>query len=157
MNVVLISDHAGFDLKGELKPFVETLGHAVSDHGVFTADRPADDYPILAADTGRRIAAGEFDRGIFICGTGIGMTIAANKVPGVRAALCNELFGARKSREHNNANVCGLGARIIGVELAREIVRTWLMTEYEGGRHEGRMRKILDIERMFVRPEFIRE
>ena len=157
MKIVLISDHAGFSLKEELKSFIDALGLAVTDLGVFSADKPADDYPLLAARAGEMIVAGEFDRGIFICGTGIGMTISANKMPGIRAALCNDLFSAQKSREHNNANVCGLGARIIGSELAREIVKTWLATEFEGGRHTERVKKYTDIEKKYIKPEFLKD
>ncbi len=152
MKVVLVSDHAGFELKNELKEYIEQIGHATVDLGVFTAAVPADDYPFLAAEAGERIARGEFQRGVFICGTGIGMTIAANKVPGVRAAVCNELFSAEKSRAHNDANVCGLGARVVGSGLAKEIVRLWLSTDFEGGRHAPRVQKYAEIEKKFHEP-----
>ncbi len=152
VKVVLISDHAGFELKKQLKSYIEELGFSVTDLGVFTSEKPADDYPYLAARAGENIVAGEFDCGVFICGTGIGMTISANKVPGIRAAACNDLFSARKSREHNDANVCGLGSRIIGLELAREVVRVWLTTKFEGGRHTDRVRKYADIEKRFYNP-----
>ncbi len=151
MKVVLVSDHAGFELKNELKGYIEQLGHVTADLGVFTASVPADDYPCLAAEAGERIARGEFHRGIFICGTGIGMTISANKVPGVRAAVCNDLFSAEKSRTHNDANVCGLGARIVGSGLAREIVRLWLAADFEGGRHAPRVAKYAEIEKKYSR------
>jgi ribose 5-phosphate isomerase B len=149
MKVVLISDHAGFELRKTLQEYILGLGFDVTDLGTAKPDRPTDDFPYLAAEACEKILAGEYDRGIFICGTGIGMTISANKVPGIRAAVCNELFSARKSRQHNNANVCGLGARIIGVELAKEIVGVWLSTDFEGGRHAARIQKVADLERRY--------
>ena len=149
MKVVFVSDHAGFELKQDLKRYVAEIGFEVADVGAFTSEKPADDYPFLAAQAGEGIVGGEFDRGIFICGTGIGMAIAANKVPGVRAAVCNDLFSAKKSREHNNANVCVLGARIIGLGIAKEIVCSWLNTDFEGGRHTGRIQKYEVLEKKY--------
>lgn len=149
MKIIFVSDHAGFALKEELKRFIAPRAGTIEDLGVYTADIPADDYPLLAAGAGEKVSKKEFDRGIFICGTGIGMSIAANKVPGVRAALCNDLFSAKKSREHNDANVCCLGARIIGLDLAKEIVRVWVETEFEGGRHTGRVAKYEVIENTY--------
>jgi ribose 5-phosphate isomerase B len=150
VTVVLVSDHAGFELKGLLKPYLESLGFTAVDLGVFTSEKPANDYPYLAARAGERIVSGDFDRGIFICGTGIGMAISANKVPGIRAAVCNDLFSAVKSRQHNNANVCALGARILGQGLACEVVRLWLNTEFEGGRHTARVEKYTHIEKRLL-------
>ena len=126
MKIIFVSDHAGYALKEELKRILAPLARAIEDFCVFTADVPADEYPLLAARAGEQVAKKIFVRGIFICGTGIGMSISANKVPGVRAALCNDLYTAKKSREHNDANVCCLGARIIGSDLAKEIVQTWV-------------------------------
>ena len=154
MKVVFVSDHAGFDLKQLLKEFVAALGFDIDDLGAFTSEEPAEDYPFLAAQAGEKVAAGEYDRGIFICGTGIGMAIVANKVPGVRAAVCNDLFSAKMSRQHNNANVCALGARIIGFGIARAIVRDWLKTDFEGGRHTSRVEKYGVIERKFRKHSF---
>jgi ribose 5-phosphate isomerase B len=151
MKVVFVSDHAGFKLKQSLKEYVAEQGFDIHDVGAFTSEKPADDYPLLAAQAGEKVAAGEFDRGIFICGTGIGMAIAANKVPGVRAAVCNDLYSAAKSREHNDANVCALGARIIGSGMAKEIVRKWLSTDFSGGRHTGRVNKYEEIEKKYKR------
>ncbi len=149
MKIIFVSDHAGFALKNELKRFLLPRVQSVEDFGVFSADLPADDYPFLAAGAGEKIAGKECDRGIFICGTGIGMSIAANKVPGVRAVLCNDLFSAQKSREHNDANVCCLGARIVGLDLAKEIVRVWSETAFEGGRHTARVVKYEAIEKRY--------
>jgi ribose 5-phosphate isomerase B len=151
MKVVLISDHAGFNLRKILEKHIGKLGFDVTDLGTPTPDAPTDDYPHLAAEACEKIVAGSYDRGIFICGTGIGMTISANKVPGIRAAVCNDLFSAQKSRQHNNANVCGLGARIIGAELAKDIVGIWLSTDFEGGRHAARMQLITDLENRYSR------
>lgn len=131
------SDHAGFCLKEELKAFVEGLGHTVKDYGTFSTE--AVDYPEIGFALGRAVAKGEVELGIAICGTGIGISIAANKVPGVRAALCHDTFSAHSSREHNDANVLALGARVIGTELAKEIVKTWLVAEFLGGRHQRRV------------------
>ena len=156
MKIIVVSDHAGFDLKEELKKYIITqLGYSVDDQGVFTNKKPADDYAYLAARAASKISAGKYDRGIFICGTGIGMIIAANKIPGIRAAVCNDLFCAQKSRQHNNANVCGLGARIIGIKMAKKIVKIWLTTEFEGGRHTARIQKYSDIERIFCKNSVI--
>jgi ribose 5-phosphate isomerase B len=151
MKIIFVSDHAGYALKEELKRILAPLARTIEDFGVFTADVPADEYPLLAAKAGEKVAKKEFDRGIFICGTGIGMSIAANKVPGVRAALCNDLYSAKKSREHNDANVCCLGARIVGSDLAKEIVRTWVETEFAGGRHSVRVAKYGEIEKTYCK------
>ena len=151
MKIIMVSDHAGFNLKEELKRFLAPFVQGMEDFGVFTAELPADDYPLLAAKAAETVSRKEFDRGIFICGTGIGMSIAANKVPGIRAALCNDLYSAKKSREHNDANVCCLGARIVGMDLAKEIARSWIETEFAGGRHCGRVEKYGVLEKKYNR------
>jgi ribose 5-phosphate isomerase B len=149
MKIALGSDHAAFELKEMLKVYLTELGHEYEDLGAFTDDVPANDYHLTGAEVATTVVEGKADRGILMCGTGIGMSIAANKVPGANAALCYSLFGAQKSREHNNANVLVLGARMTGVDLVKEIVQTWLVTEYAGGRHEPRNANIQKIEQRF--------
>jgi len=145
MQIAIGSDHAGFDLKEQIKDYLQKLGRKYKDFGAYSTE-PCDNYVYIAAEVGRRVASGVCDRGILICGTGVGMSIAANKVPGVRAALCNEIFSAKKSREHNNANILVMGSRIVGVELAKEIVKIWLTTQFVGGRHALRISKYLEVE-----------
>ncbi|NLG79754.1 MAG: ribose 5-phosphate isomerase B [Firmicutes bacterium] len=140
MRVAIGSDHAGFEMKESLKEYVKSLGHEVEDFGAPSCD-PVD-YPDIGYRVARDVASGRFDRGVLICGTGIGMSIVANKVPGVRAALVGDVATARLAREHNDANVLTLGARIIRLELAREIVRVFLETGFAGGRHARRLEKI---------------
>ncbi len=145
MKVALGSDHAGFGLKEGLKETLRALGVEVQDLG--THDEASVDYVDYARQVAEAVARGSADRGIAICGTGIGTSIAANKVPGVRAALCHESFTARMSREHNDANVLCLGARVIGRELAAEIVRVFLASDFAGGRHARRVEKIVALDR----------
>jgi ribose 5-phosphate isomerase B len=144
MKIAIGADHAGFKLKESIKEFLKTLNVKVTDFG--TNSRESVDYPDYAIPVAEAVAKKEFDFGILICGTGVGMSITANKVKGIRAALCNELFTARCSKEHNNANVLCMGGRIIGEELANEIVKTWLYTEFQGGRHQRRVKKIEEYE-----------
>lgn len=125
------------------------FGHEYEDLGAFNDGVPANDYHLTGARVAETVVAGKADLGIVICGTGIGISIAANKVPGAYAALCNDLFSAIKSRQHNNANVLALGARIIGEDLAKEIVRVWLETPYESGRHEKRNENLKQIENKY--------
>jgi ribose 5-phosphate isomerase B len=139
------SDHAGYALKEDLKIHLKELGHDVEDLGTHS-EEPVD-YPAFCAEVGRAVRDGRAERGIVLGGSGQGEQISANKVRGVRAALCNDLFTARLSRQHNDANVLAMGARIVAPELAREILRTWLETGFNGGRHERRLRQIEDIER----------
>ncbi len=145
MRVALGCDHAGFVLKEVVASYLAQEGHEVLDEG--TDSDASCDWPEFAAKVARRVSAGEAERGIAICATGIGMSMAANKLPGVRAALCNDLFTARYSRLHNDANVLAMGARVIGPGLAGEIVRTWMETPFEGGRHSRRLEKLAEIER----------
>ena len=145
VRVAIGSDHAGFRLKADLASFLRGEGHDVADLG--TDSEEPSDYPLFSAAVGRAVIGGAADRGIVLGGSGQGEQIAANKVRGVRAALCNDLYTARMSREHNDANVLTIGARIVAPELAREIVRVWLATPFEGGRHVRRLEQISDIER----------
>lgn len=144
MRIALGSDHGGYYLKEEIKKFLEEQGFEYHDFGSFSPE--AVDYPDFAQQVAEAVARGEYERGILCCGTGIGVAIAANKVPGIRAALCHDTFSARASREHNDANILTLGGRVIGPGLAREIVITWLKAEFTGGRHARRVAKITALE-----------
>lgn len=140
MKVALGADHRGFSLKESLKPLLSRLGHRVIDCGTINTDRT--DYPDYAFAVGEMVGSGKANRGILICATGIGMSIAANKIPGVRAALCLNEKMARLSREHNNANILCLGADLLAPETAKRLVRVFLKTEFTQGRHTRRLRKI---------------
>ena len=144
MRIASGSDHAGFVLTEHLKDTLLALGHEVDDYG--THSEASVDYPPICAAVGRAVTAGRADRGIVLGGSGQGEQIAANKVRGVRAALCNDLFTARLSRQHNDANVLSMGGRIVASGLADEILRVWLDTPYEGGRHQKRLDQIAEIE-----------
>jgi ribose 5-phosphate isomerase B len=143
--IALGADHAGWQLKEEIKAWLLGRNVEVTDFGTHAPD-PVD-YPDYAAQVGEAVASGKAARGVLVCGTGIGMAMAANKVPGVRAAFCPDLFTARMSREHNDANVLTLGGRLTGRELALEIVEMWLRAEFQGGRHGRRVGKITELER----------
>ncbi len=145
MKIVLGADHAGYDLKEELKSILQQEGAEFLDVGTLNGEESVD-YPDYAEAVARKVASGEFDRGVIVCGTGIGVAIAANKVKGIRAANCDNPVSARFSREHNDANVLTMGSRIIGSEVAKEILRVWLKAQFEGGRHAGRVDKISKIE-----------
>ena len=145
MKIAIGSDHAGYEMKEKIKSLLEEKGLTYQDLG--TDSDESVDYPDFAYKVSHGVAEGKFDRGILICGTGIGMSIAANKIDGVRAALCHNVFSARATRNHNNSNVLTIGSRVIGINLAEEIVKTWLGADYDGGRHERRVGKIRDIER----------
>ena len=144
MRVAVGADHAGFRLKEHLKKTLGRLGHDVLDYGT-DSDDPVD-YPAICAAIGRAVVAGEADRGLVVGGSGQGEQIAANKIPGIRAALCLDLFTARLSRQHNDANVLAIGARIVAPALADEIVQVWLSTEFDSGRHAKRVQQIADLE-----------
>jgi len=144
MRIAIGADHAGFALKQHLVRTLHRLGHEVDDRGTY--DEQSVDYPEICAGVGRAVAEGRADRGIVLGGSGQGEQIAANKVRGVRAALCNDLYTARMSREHNDANVLAMGGRIVGTGLADEIVTLWLATSFEGGRHQRRLDQIAAIE-----------
>jgi ribose 5-phosphate isomerase B len=145
MRIAIGSDHAGYELKCHLVADLERLGHDVIDLG--TDSTESVDYPPICAALGRAVVGGDADRGIVLGGSGQGEQIAANKVHGVRAALCNDLFTARLSRQHNDANVLSMGGRIVAAGLASAILELWLTEPYEGGRHDARLGQIADIER----------
>ena len=145
MHIAIGSDHAGYRLKEHFKQILKGDGHSVDDFGT-DSEEPVD-YPPICAAVARTVADGRAERGIVLGGSGQGEQITANKVRGIRAALCNDLFTARVSREHNDANVLAMGGRIVGEWLADEILRLWLATGFDGGRHERRVKQIADIER----------
>lgn len=142
--IAIGSDHAGFDLKEAIKELLTELGHEAVDFG--TDGKTSVDYPDFAGPAAQAVAQGDCDRGILVCGTGIGMSIAANKVAGIRAALVHDLLSARLTREHNDSNVLCLGQNIVGRAVALEIVRVWLGADFEGGRHDRRVQKIRFLE-----------
>lgn len=144
MKIAIGNDHSAVEMKNEIKAFLESKGHEVIDEG--TNSTESCDYPVYGEKVGRAVVNGEADLGIAICGTGLGISLAANKVKGVRACVCSEPYTAKMSRLHNNCNVLCFGARVIGVELAKMIVDEWLKTEFEGGRHQRRVDMIMDIE-----------
>jgi len=145
MEIGLACDHGGFELKEEVKTFLKSMGFKPVDLGTFNEDSV--DYPDYGILVAEKISKGEMERGILICGTGIGMSIVANKFPGVRAALVNDLYSSRFSREHTDANILVIGGRIVGRELAKEIVKVWLNTPFAGGRHKRRLEKIETLEK----------
>jgi ribose 5-phosphate isomerase B len=137
-------DHAGLELKNEIIKLLSALGIECIDYGTNTPESV--DYPDFGEKVSEAVSSGKIERGILICGTGIGMSIVANKFPRIRASLCNDLFTAQMSRRHNDANVLVLGGRIVGKDLAKEIVKTWVNTPFDGERHAGRLKKITLIE-----------
>ncbi|NCU16303.1 ribose 5-phosphate isomerase B [Pallidibacillus pasinlerensis] len=144
MKVAIACDHGGFNLKNEIVSLLEELNIEYEDFGCDGSCSV--DFPDYALPVAEKVANGEFDRGILICGTGIGMSIMANKVKGIRCALCHDVFSAKATREHNDSNILAMGERVIGPGLAREIAHTWLTTEFTGGRHERRVGKITEYE-----------
>ncbi|OLN24169.1 ribose 5-phosphate isomerase B [Domibacillus antri] len=145
MKVAIASDHGGVNIREELKQLLEELGIEYEDFGCDCSTSV--DYPDYALPVAKKVAAGEFDRGILVCGTGIGMSIAANKVEGIRCALVHDVFSAKVTRQHNNSNILAMGERVIGPGLAREIAQTWLTTDFEAGRHANRIGKITEYEK----------
>lgn len=145
--IAIGSDHAGYELKQHLVAFLTALGHTVDDQGTHSTE--SCDYPPICAGVGRTVRDGKADLGIVLGGSGQGEQLAANKVRGVRAALCNCLYTARMARAHNDANVLSMGARVVGVGLAEEIVTTFLNTDFEGGRHARRVSQLTDLENEF--------
>lgn len=140
MQIAIASDHAGFNLKATVKRYIKEMGHECHDVG--PNDTEAVDYPDFAFKVADAVAQGKYDQGILICGTGIGMSIVANKVNGIRAALCHDVFSAKSARAHNDANILCMGERVIGIGLAQEIVNAYLSTGFEGGRHSRRLEKM---------------
>ncbi len=149
MNIAIASDHAGYEMKNFIKNVLFEMGHKVIDMG--TDSSCSVDYPDYAEAVAKAISEGLYERGILICGTGIGMSIVANKFKNIRAALCNDIFTAKMSRLHNNANILCIGARVIGIGVAEEIVKTWINTPFEGERHVRRLDKINLIERKVIK------
>ncbi|MDR1913336.1 MAG: ribose 5-phosphate isomerase B [Clostridiales bacterium] len=143
MKIVISNDHVSVEMKKAILKHIQSRGHDCVDYGPSLSESV--DYPIFAEQAARLIASGEFDQAILICGTGIGMMLAANKVHGVRAIVCSEPYSAKLAREHNNANVLCFGSRVIGVELAKLIVDTWLAAEFQGGRHATRVNMLESI------------
>lgn len=138
--IALGSDHPAYAFKEEIKNFLQKKGHSVRDFGTFGPERV--DYPDYGFAVGESVAKGECEKGILFCGTGVGISISANKVKGIRAVVCSEPYSAKLSREHNDTNILALGARVVGIELAKMIIDTWLNTGFEGGRHALRIEKI---------------
>jgi ribose 5-phosphate isomerase B len=152
MKIAIGCDHAGLELKKEIISVLNDLFIEFIDYGTYSPESV--DYPDIGEKVSEAVSSGKIDRGILICGTGIGMSIVANKFSGVRASLCNELFTAKMSRLHNDANVLVLGGRIVGKDLAKEIVRTWVSTLFEGERHCTRLNKIKQIEDRLIKHGF---
>lgn len=144
MKIAIGSDHVGVELKPAIIEHLKEMGHEVEDFGPETAERT--DYPIYGIRVAEAVAAGDFDGGVLICGTGVGISISANKVKGIRAACCSEAYSAKLSKMHNNANILCFGARVVGVEVAKMMVDEWINADYEGGRHSCRVQEIMDFE-----------
>lgn len=144
MKIAIGSDHIAVQLKSVLKDYLEQRGIEVSDYGTYSEERT--DYPLFAEKVARSVSTGECERGILLCGTGVGMSITANKIAGIRAVVCSEPYTAVMSRSHNNTNVLCMGARIVGPGLATQILEEWLDTVYEGGRHQRRLDMIANLE-----------
>ncbi len=142
--IALACDHAALDMKAAIISLLDELGLEYKDFGTYS--RESCNYPVFGQRAARAVASGECERGILICGTGIGMSLVANKVRGIRCVVCSEPYSAKLSRQHNNTNMLALGARVVGDELAKMIVRTWLETPFEGGRHQTRVDMITAIE-----------
>ena len=145
MKIAIGSDHGGYDLKEVIVRYLQKNGHQTIDFGCHSKDSV--DYPDFGIGVARAVASGSVDRGVLICTTGIGMSIAANKVKGIRAALCTDVLTARMSRQHNDANVLVLGAKIVSEPLALDIVKEWITASFEGGRHQRRIDKIKELEK----------
>lgn len=145
MKIAIGCDHVGFELKDKIIKHLEEKGIEYKDFGTFSSERT--DYPIYGYAVAKAIVSGECDKGILICGTGVGISISANKVPGIRAVVCSEPYSALLSRQHNDTNILAMGARVVGGDLALMILDAWLSGEYEGGRHQKRVDMIADIEK----------
>lgn len=144
MKIGIGNDHAAFELKNTIKAYLESQGHEVVDYGSYSAERC--DYPVFGEKVALAVRSGEVERGVLICGTGVGISIAANKVRGIRAAVCSEPFTAQMVRRHNDAQIIAFGARIVGEEMARAIVDAYFGASFEGGRHQTRIDMLMDIE-----------
>ena len=151
MRIAIANDHTGYELKNILKEFMESKGHTVIDYG--TDSNKSVDYPIYGKRGADAVVTGEADRAVLICGTGFGISLAANKTPGIRCVVCSEPYTALLARQHNNANALALGSRVIGAELAKMITAVWLEGEFEGDRHIRRLEMIAEIEKNMAKPE----
>ncbi len=149
MKIGIANDHSAVEMKKEVQAYLESLGYEVINYGTDTNDSV--DYPLYGQKVAEAVASGEIDRGVAICGTGVGIGLACNKVKGVRACTCSEPYSAEYSRRHNNANVVTFGARVIGPETAKQIVKVFMATEFEGGRHERRVNQLIDIENEYFK------
>jgi len=146
VKIAIGNDHAAYEMKVEIKEYLEQKGYEVLDFG--TNEKARTDYPIYAKKACYAVLDGQCDRGILICGTGVGMSLTANKIHGIRAVVCSEPYSAVRSRQHNNTNVLCFGARVIGIDLAKMIVDLWLAAEFEGGRHQRRIDMITELEKV---------
>ena len=146
MKIAIGSDHVGIELKPLIIEYLKELGHEVKDFGPHSSERT--DYPIYGQMVAEDVAVGNSDGGVLICGTGVGISISANKVRGIRAVVCSEPYSAKLSKEHNNTNIVAFGSRVVGSELAKMIVKEWLDATYEGGRHSKRLGMITELENM---------
>ncbi|NCB37015.1 MAG: ribose 5-phosphate isomerase B [Clostridia bacterium] len=142
--IALASDHVGLSLKKEIMSLLDEMGLAYQDFGTVTEDRV--DYPVYGARAARAVASGQCDRGIICCGTGIGISLAANKIRGIRCVVCSDCYSAVLSRQHNDTNMLSMGSRVVGSELGKMIARLWLTTGFEGGRHQRRIDQIAELE-----------
>lgn len=144
MKIAIANDHAAVEMKNQIKEYLESKGYEVINLGTDTNERV--EYPVYGENAGRAVVNKEADCGIVICGTGVGISLAANKVKGVRAVVCSEPYSAKLSKQHNNTNVLAFGARVVGIEMAKMIVDEWLNAEFEGGRHAERVNMLMEIE-----------
>lgn len=151
MKIAIGSDHGGFALKETIEAYLKEKGYEVDDFG--THNEESTDYPLYGIKVARAVVAGDYDLGLLFCGTGIGISIAANKVKGARACVCSEPLSARLSRQHNNANLLSLGGRVVGEEMAKMIVDAFLTAEFEGDRHSRRVNQMMDFEKKTWEPE----
>lgn len=151
MKIAIANDHVGYELKQVVIDYLKSKGHEVVDFGAYGAERC--DYPVYGEKAARAVAAGDCDLGVLICGTGFGISLTANKVQGIRAVVCSEPYTARLARQHNNANIVSIGARVIGSEMALFIIEEFLNAEFQGGRHQIRLDQIADLERRERLPE----
>lgn len=149
MKIGLGADHNAFEMKTNLKDFIIELGHEVVDYGCYSCEEV--DYPLVAVEVGKAVMNQEIDRGILVCGTGIGVAIAAGKVPGIRAALCHDTYSAERAQKSNNAQILTMGAKIIGIETAKQVVKTYLESEFTGGNSARKVQQIIDMEQEFLK------
>ncbi|MFC7394029.1 ribose 5-phosphate isomerase B [Scopulibacillus cellulosilyticus] len=149
MKIALGSDHNAYNMKEEIKKYINELGHVVEDFGCYSCE--AVDYPDVAFKVAQDIVENKYDRGILLCGTGLGVSIAANKVPGVRAAVCHDTYSAERAQKSNNAQILTMGAQVIGIEHAKKVVEAYLNSEYNGGRSAHKVEKINEKERQFLK------